>query len=191
MTSNIFISIFICLVFSSCNQAKNPPKPYQESRELVPNPEGYKKDSFITANEDTSLVYIVFGVYCGECMAHNCATMYKYTLIGNTHMLLADYNDSFFKDSGTVVCSTIIQNPKKMDIAYDIVSHIPAQLLLTTKSTDRFGCPDCTDGCGIYFELKRGQAVKKFYIDYQTSQLTGDIKIFAEYLIKAIEKIGK
>ena len=47
----LFLILLIAFI-SSCHP-KAPAK-YDESRELVPNPEGYKKDSFIQAGSDSA-----------------------------------------------------------------------------------------------------------------------------------------
>ena len=84
---------------------------------------------------------------------------------------------------------TDIHNEKKIILAKQILDSIPDFILSTQKATERFGCPDCTDGCGIYLETKRDTAIRQFYIDYQTDQLSGQVKIFAEYLKRIISKL--
>lgn len=133
-----------------------------------------------TKNEN-SIYYIVVGVFCGECSGH-CATMYKYNLVDKPNMVLIDTTDSYFRQNGNLVFNKVVYDKEKVDIARKIVGHIPTQLLATTKLTESFGCPDCTDGCGIYFEFRQGGKTKTFQLDYQTNQLKGDIKEFAEYL---------
>ncbi|MGO4290888.1 hypothetical protein [Chitinophaga sp. RAB17] len=46
----ILLIVLALVTFSGCY---NNPKSYDESRELVPNPEGYKKDTFIQVPQDT------------------------------------------------------------------------------------------------------------------------------------------
>jgi len=78
-----------------------------------------------------------------------------------------------------------------MDIAMDIQKHIPDSLLLTTDTIKRFGCPDCTDGGGIYLQIQQGSIVKKINIDAQTEVLHGNMKAFAIYLLNKINQINK
>ncbi len=139
---------------------------------------------------------IIFGVFCGEC-SQNCATMYSYHIGGNANMLWVDYTDSYFKKGvDKMTFGTQITAPKKYELANDIVKHIPDSLLLSDKTTQTFGCPDCTDGCGIYFEVTensedmQNRKIKKFYIDYSTSELSGQTKEFAEYLKITIRKFS-
>ncbi len=49
----IALLTLIIIVFSSCH---NNTKVYDESREIVPNPEGYQKDTFIEPIQDSTQV---------------------------------------------------------------------------------------------------------------------------------------
>lgn len=180
---------FILTLFSCGQEAKNSSQPYNENRELVPNPEGNKKDSFNSENSDSAIDYLTFGIYCGECGNH-CATMYQYNAGGNSNTLLVDSTDSYFENNGNIKFNKSVNDIRRFYLAQTIFKQIPTELLTTTKLKERFGCPDCTDGCGIYFEFKQGVKVKKFYIDYQTSELTADIKKFAEYLKTTITQLN-
>ena len=181
-----YISIIISLaVFSYRQPTKSSVKGYNESSGLISDKEDYKKSTFLIATSNTTLDYILFGIFCGECN-HDCATMFQYNMIGNTNTLLVDNTESYFKNYGKVICNTPILDQKKLKLASSVVLQIPKQLLATNKLTESFGCPDCSDGCGIYFEFKQGNKVKKFYIDYATSNLTTEMKTFAEYLKKTV-----
>ncbi|HYV55853.1 MAG TPA: hypothetical protein VE933_14795, partial [Chitinophagaceae bacterium] len=131
---------------------------------------------------------IVFGVYCGECSSH-CATMYRYSMGGNQKSFSADFTDSYFNNKSEMKFNTYLDDKFYFDIGNEIVSNIPDSLLTTNKSSQRFGCPDCTDGCGIYFEITMDNKKHEFYIDYQTSQLSGFIKNFAEFLKMKITRL--
>jgi len=144
----------------------------------------------VNSQSKNDIEQIIFGVFCGEC-DHNCATMYSYHIGGNSNMLWVDYMDSYFKNGGDkMTFGTQITDIKKYELANDIVKHIPDSLLLCKKTSETFGCPDCTDGCGIYFEMIQNRRVKKFYIDYSSSELSGQIKEFAEYLKITIRKFN-
>ncbi|MEO8771201.1 MAG: hypothetical protein ABI402_13990 [Ferruginibacter sp.] len=147
-----------------------------------------KKDCLPQADTNRMYEYILFGMFCGECGSH-CATMFQYNMIGNATTLLADYTDSYFEHKDNVICKTPIKNVEKMHLANSIVEKIPVQLL--TTSQHRFGCPDCTDGCGIYFEFSLKGKVKKFTIDTETSKLSPDMKSFSEFLQELITEMKK
>jgi len=132
--------------------------------------------------------YILFGIFCGECDGH-CATMHQYNIIGNTTTLFVDTTDSYFKNYGVVICKDQITDQKKIDLANSILAQMPNYLFSSLKLTETFGCPDCTDGCGIYFEFKQDEIVKKFYIDYNSSELSSEMKEFAEFLKATITKL--
>lgn len=57
-TTLYVIAIALLLTLFACGQDYKKQEPYNESRELLPDPEGYKKDTFILANKD-SLILIL------------------------------------------------------------------------------------------------------------------------------------
>jgi hypothetical protein len=127
------------------------------------------------------LDYMIFGVYCGECGGH-CATMYK---IDNTGLAI-DETDGFFKNNGKITFADKGWKDDRFDTAKILLESIPTQLV--TSKMEQFGCPDCTDGCGIYVELKMNAVVKKFYIDTNQSQLPEFLKPFARAVYRVAEK---
>lgn len=129
---------------------------------------------------------IVFGRFCGECDS-NCATMYRYTAEGRKAMA-ADYTDSYFANRKPTVFATPLNGAAYLKMGDDIVAQIP-RVLLDAEKTETFGCPDCTDGCGLYLEVVVNGKTKQFYIDYQTDGLNGEIKTFAEYLKTKIQDL--
>lgn len=129
---------------------------------------------------------ITFGRFCGECYSH-CATMYRYTAEGQKAMM-ADYTDSYFTNRKPTVFATPLNGAAYLTMGDDIVAQIP-RVLLDAEKTESFGCPDCTDGCGLYLEVVVNGKTKQFYIDYQTDGLTGEIKTFAEYLKTKIQDL--
>jgi hypothetical protein len=139
---------------------------------------------------DLNLDYIKFGVYCGECYGH-CSTMYQYNMMGNANTLLVDTSESYFKNQGNIVCNILIVDRVKMQLANDVAKQVPKRLLNTFKSSEQFGCPDCTDGCGIYFEFKRQNETRKFYIDTDTTKLPDAIKSFSQLLLTTSSKLGQ
>jgi hypothetical protein len=175
------INIGILLSLFSCGQSSN---------DTVHDTTSSSKKTRGTAinSTNTKFDYIIFGRYCGEC-GGECATMYKLDIVNN--QLLADHTDSYwdYKLGTPMKFETHIDIENKMLIAKQILDSIPQSILTMSKPAERFGCPDCTDGCGIFLETRSDTTIKKFYIDYQTGQLTGDIKPYAERLKKIIDKL--
>lgn len=178
------------LFLFSCGQPEEVYTEPEVQRDTTPKP---TEQQITQTDKDRIPIYhVTFGIYCGECSGH-CATMYKYNRCGgNINTLWADYTDSFWNGKGdSLVCETNLAEDKaSWKAAEFITQHIPERLLKSKKKSVRFGCPDCTDGCGIYLEIWTGLGGrKKFYIDYQTSQLDGEIKEFAELLKSEISKM--
>lgn len=134
--------------------------------------------------------YIIFGVFCGECSGH-CATMYRYNMTDNSNTLFVDSTDSYFKNYGKVVFKTQINDIARFQTVSRFVQQIPKTFLKTDKAEQTFGCPDCADGCGIYFEVGKDTTKKKFYIDYQTNQLDKEVKDFGEFIKEILIQLNK
>lgn len=111
--------------------------------------------------------------------------------MGNSNTLFVDSTDSYFKNYGKVVCKTQINDITKFQIVNKLVQQIPQTFLKIDKTEQTFGCPDCTDGCGIYFELGQGTTTKKFYIDYHTSELEKEAKDFGEFVKETLIQLNK
>ncbi|MFM7856404.1 MAG: hypothetical protein ACKO96_31910 [Flammeovirgaceae bacterium] len=179
--------IGLLLIVISCRQTSNNENSITKANSDTNNFKKNTNDSFANLKKQ-KLDYIIFGRFCGECSGE-CATMYKLDILNNK--LLTDHTDSYwnYKWGTPMKFETHIDDETKKILSKQILDSIPNSILTTHKPAERFGCPDCTDGCGIFFETKSDTTIKKFYLDYQTEQLTGDIKLFAEYLKKIIEKL--
>jgi hypothetical protein len=141
-------------------------------------------------NSQSEIQSISFGVYCGECRK-DCATMYRLTLSNKKPTLEVDTKDSFFKKKGELTFDKLITDKESIELASKIQNEIPDSFLTTTKESQEFGCPDCTDGCGVYFELRRNTGTNKFYLDTDTEKLNGEVKTFYTVLIQAIKGLEK
>jgi hypothetical protein len=180
LLSGYLIILVACNQHASVDGNATASVPFQDT--VVPEPE-------IKIDPRTTIDQIIFGRYCGEC-AGICAPMYRYSAKGNQNSFYADYTDSFWKD--TIRFGTALNDALNFKIGSEIIAAIPDSLFITEKQ--KFGCPDCTDGCGLYFEMSDFETLapnktKKFRIDAQTEQLTGQIRGFAELLMSKLPKI--
>ena len=132
--------------------------------------------------------YIIFGRFCGEC-ASNCAIMYKLNLADSS--LLVDSTDSYWqhKWDSPMKFESRVKDRNKIKSSFDIADSIPP--FIFSRSRKAFGCPDCTDGCGMFLETKKDTVVTKFYIDYQLYQISDSIMPFAEFLKRKIDEFDK
>lgn len=168
-TSLLILKCIFALVACSENKPTTPPQPAEKE----------------IAEQAPAFEHLVFGRFCGFCNGE-CAVMYKIDL--KTKRLFADHTESYWKnhDSHTLQFATEIDDRSRIEAAMKIPASIPSSVL-EAKSKSRFGCPDCADGCGIYFEFRKDGETKSFYIDYQTDQLDWEVKDFAGYLKSVIE----
>lgn len=131
--------------------------------------------------KEGELQSVIFGRYCGHCRSR-CATMYELRVSGNSSSLFMDTTDSFKNNYNTPTVTTPVSDSKKIDLAKNLASKIPAVLLHSAKTNERFGCPDCADQCGFYVELRQGGVTRQFYIDTRYSELEQPVRDFAMLL---------
>lgn len=116
--------------------------------------------------KNASSEYLILGQFCGDCIGEDCATMYRFDLIRQE--LSIDLTDSFWRKKqrqGTINFFTIVKDCALHDEILEFSKNIPDTLLQIEDSPVRIGCPDCTDGCGLYLELSKNGSKKEFYID--------------------------
>ena len=110
-------------------------------------------------------------------------------MMGSSNTLFVDNTESYF--NGKIICKTQIRDMAKFRIVDKLVQQIPQTFLKTDKTEQTYGCPDCTDGCGIYFELGLGTTPKKFYIDNISNKLETEVTNFCEFLIEILHELDQ
>jgi hypothetical protein len=137
---------------------------------------------------------MVFGRFCKEC-PRDCAPMFRLNTMGNATTLWADFEDNYFKGDSALEFKTKLNNQKKLEIAFQIMGKLPRSLQEWKANPYTFGCPDCTDECGIYVEFanypsKGGK--KRFRIDRdKLDEVPPEITAYAEYVHQKIDELLK
>jgi hypothetical protein len=109
--------------------------------------------------------YFVFGSYYGECM-NNCVNFY----VINEGKLYSGANEQYpNKQQAFDLGALTTLDEAKFHLVKDLPSTFPTQLL--NESSTVVGCPDCTDGGGVYIEVKVNNEVKFWYIDNFTHMI--------------------
>lgn len=121
--------------------------------------------------------YLIFGHFYGFCFGEECIEIFKLT---NTK-LYEDTEDSYALDSFNFE----EKENEKFNLVKDLVDFIPEDLL--TENEDVIGCPDCSDGGGIYIEYFKNGVIKSWRID-QFKQNTPDY--LHDFMDKVNEKIN-
>ncbi len=135
--------------------------------------------------------YVTYGYYCGECDG-DCTRMYRHYLTGNVTTFWTDKTDSYFSDEGLKFDTKMTRESEK--IGLELISKIPESILNTTTTVNNYGCPDCDDGCGLYFEFQFDKLYSKpiiFEMEYGLNNTTAEIKEFGILIIRTIEKLEK
>ena len=118
--------------------------------------------------------YLIFGHFFGECAGETCVENF---IITNS-TLREDSKDQY---GLTREFEFNIDLTDKLQQVNDLRNSIPEALL---TSGPVIGCPDCTDGGGIYIEIKTDGVTKQWSIDKQ--RIPGDL---SEFVAKVEAKI--
>lgn len=121
--------------------------------------------------------YLIFGHFYGFCLGEECIEIFKLT---NTK-LYEDTEDSYALDNFNFE----EKENEKFNLVKDLVDFIPEDLL--SENDDVIGCPDCSDGGGIYIEYSKNGVIKSWRID-QFKQNTPDY--LHDFMDKVNEKIS-
>jgi hypothetical protein len=79
-------------------------------------------------------------------------------------------------------------------ISFELINHIPKSIITTDSTKNVFGCPDCDDGCGLYFEFQLDTPNAKpvvFIMENSLNNTSGEIKEFGERIKRTIEQLKK
>jgi hypothetical protein len=147
------------------------------------------KSDIKVEKESLKFKQIIFGRYCGEC-DENCAPMFRLILDKVTPTLSADFEDTFFSLQNNREFKTDLKQEKNLNIAIEIVDKIPDTLYNWKADKNTFGCPDCTDGCGYYLEMKKNNGnIKIFNLDDlpKSDEIPSDVLEFTHLLSERIK----
>jgi hypothetical protein len=103
---------------------------------------------------------LIFGSFYGFCgPSEQCIEIYAL----QEGKLYEDQNDQYPQSSSPNDFNFEQLSQDKFELAEDMFDAIPGKLLATESTT--FGCPDCSDGGGVYIEIKTGTQTRIFLID--------------------------
>ena len=111
-----------------------------------------KDEDSITINEQN---FLVFGHFYGMCVGESCVETYKLTDLKLYEDILDDY-------SGQNLDFVELDN-ETFEQINDLVDFFPNQLLNETDTV--FGCPDCSDGGGLFIQYSDNGNLKSWRID--------------------------
>ena len=99
--------------------------------------------------------YLIFGHFYGFCAGEGCVEIFKLT----DTKLYEDTEDDYLLDSFNFV----EHETEKFNLAKDLSDYFPAELLSETESV--LGCPDCSDGGGLFIEYSKNGVTNSWRID--------------------------
>ena len=128
-------------------------------------------DNSININEEN---FLIFGHFYGECAGEECVETFKLTDKSVFEDTIDDYNG---------------QNMQFIELEIDLFEQVqnitdffPNQLLNQNETV--FGCPDCTDGGGLFIQYSENGNIKSWRIDKIKSNVP-------EYLHSFMDKVNE
>ena len=131
----------------------------------------------ITLNEQN---YLVFGHFYGLCAGEGCVETYKLTDMKLYEDLIDDY-------SGQNLEFVELENETFAQVN-DLVDFFPNQLLSEEETV--FGCPDCSDGGGLFIQYSDNGNLKSWRIDQFQNNVPSYLHAFIDQVNEAIVLIN-
>jgi hypothetical protein len=131
----------------------------------------------ITLNEQN---YLVFGHFYGMCAGEGCVETYKLTDVKLYEDLIDDY-------SGQNLEFVELENETFAQVN-DLVDFFPNQLLSEEETV--FGCPDCSDGGGLFIQYSDNGNLKSWRIDQFQINVPSYLHAFIDQVNEAIVLIN-
>ena len=116
--------------------------------------------------------YVIFGHFYGFCVGEECVEIFKL----ENETLFEDSLDNYPSNEVPYQGDYVELTEDLYNLVSDIPMLIPGELLNITKS--RIGCPDCTDGGGIFIQIKIGDEVRYWLIDQFLSNVPEELHNF-------------
>ena len=131
----------------------------------------------ITLNEQN---YLVFGHFYGMCAGEGCVETYKLTDMKLYEDLIDDY-------SGQNLEFVELENETFAQVS-DLVDFFPNQLLSEEETV--LGCPDCSDGGGLFIQYSDNGNLKSWRIDQFQNNVPSYLHAFIDQVNEAIVLIN-
>lgn len=175
----LYIIILICLFGCKSDYGYSNPKSVEISQ--IKSKENLKINSI-----KPRIIYVKYGKFCGEC-GTNCTQMYHHFLIGNITTFWTDKTDSYFSKTG-LKCETKM-NRESEKLSFDLIQNIPDSILKSKTLINNYDCPDCDDGCGIYFEFKLDEENSEpiiYKMPWDLGTTSGQVKELGEIIKETV-----
>ncbi len=128
--------------------------------------------------------YIIFGHFYGFCAGEECVEIFKLT----TTSLSEDKKDGYPNWKEGYEGDFEELHADKFNVVKGLITEVPEALLAVQDTV--LGCPDCTDGGGVYFEYKNGSDQRYWLIDQFQGDIPDNVYNIVEDVNNAIEVIN-
>lgn len=135
-------------------------------------------DSPISLDE---IDYLIFGHFYGECFGEGCIETFKLT----SEKLFEDTLDNY---NGEPLNFEELDNDKFEQVK-DLANSFPKSLL--SESENFIGCPDCSDGGGIFIVYSKNGIKKSWRIDQFKTNIPDYLHDFIDNVNEKISLINE
>ena len=125
--------------------------------------------------------YLIFGHFYGFCVGETCVETFKLTSDQLFEDELDDYRGEKFSFNAL--------SSEEFEIAQGLYESFPAQLFL--EQDEFIGCPDCADGGGIFIELSRDGAKRRWRIDQFKSSVPESLHDYMDQVNETIAALNE
>jgi hypothetical protein len=115
--------------------------------------------------EETEQYDFAFGSFYGECMGEQCVEFF----IVREGKLFENTSDQYPNQQEEYTFNALVElDQQNYELVKNIRDGIPADLFDQRQTV--IGCPDCSDGGGIYLKVTRNGEARHWYIDAQRTE---------------------
>ncbi len=128
--------------------------------------------------------YIIFGHFYGFCAGEECVEIFKLTPTA----LSEDKKDGYPNWKEGYEGDFVALSNEKFEAVTGLFTSVPEALLAVQDTV--LGCPDCTDGGGVYIEYKNGSDQRYWLIDQFQQDIPDDVYQIVEEVNNAVNVIN-
>ncbi|WP_298556450.1 hypothetical protein [uncultured Algibacter sp.] len=125
--------------------------------------------------------FLIFGHFYGFCAGEECIEIFKLT----DTKLYEDTEDNYALDTFNFE----EKDNEKFNLVKDLIDSLPEKLL--TEKDEIIGCPDCSDGGGIFIEYSKNGVINSWRIDQFKRNIPEYLHDFTDRVNEKISLINK
>ena len=138
--------------------------------------------TFTSCNKDkiNEQDFLIFGHFYGMCVGEGCVETYKLSDVNLYEDIVDDYSGQNL--------DFVELDSEYFELVNDLPDYLPTQLLNDIDTV--FGCPDCTDGGGLFIQHSVNGVIKSWRIDQVQNNVPSYLHDFIDQVNERIVLIN-